>query len=330
MTAAAFAGATAAFAGVLPARPIASTRTTIRWSCSVTSGSSCSWRWRGRPVRGPPGPAGRRGAGSRWAGCPLARCSWARRAGPARDRGAAWCPVPCCPGWIGQAHLGLRRRRAYRGTRGGGPPARTGGRCRVGGDRRGRAPGPAAHRGHQLRRLRRHLGGGAPRPAGLGVQSVRISGGSARQEGLTEQPTERGRFCLTELDWLVPDRQTRVVARPTEDLIADGSLWRYLPGTWPGCCPPFVTTRSGGPRPKTRRCGPGPPVKARRSGPRPGHSTWSPARRGRGSGWPRWPLTHPISPPSASPPPTWASRFAPRTRRSPPGWSATRCSASRW
>jgi len=72
-------------------------------------------------------------------------------------------------------------------------------------------------------------GGAAARPA-CGVQWVQISAGSARQEGLTEPLTERGRFCLTELDWLVPDRPTRVVGRPTEDLIADGSLWRYLPG----------------------------------------------------------------------------------------------------
>jgi NHLM bacteriocin system ABC transporter ATP-binding protein len=71
--------------------------------------------------------------------------------------------------------------------------------------------------------------GAAVRPA-CGVQWVRISRGAARQEGLTDPPAGRERFCLTELDWLVADRQARVVARPTEDLIADGSLWRCLPG----------------------------------------------------------------------------------------------------
>lgn len=60
------------------------------------------------------------------------------------------------------------------------------------------------------------------------VQWVEISRGSARQEALTDQLAAGGQFCLTERDWLVADGETRLVSRPTGDLLADGSLWPRL------------------------------------------------------------------------------------------------------
>jgi NHLM bacteriocin system ABC transporter ATP-binding protein len=61
-----------------------------------------------------------------------------------------------------------------------------------------------------------------------GVQWVEISQGFARQSVLTGRMTAGGQFCLTERDWLVAEAQTRLASRPTNDLLADGSLWSRL------------------------------------------------------------------------------------------------------
>jgi NHLM bacteriocin system ABC transporter ATP-binding protein len=61
-----------------------------------------------------------------------------------------------------------------------------------------------------------------------GVQWVQISRGSARQEALTVRLTRGGQFCLADADWLVAEGETRLVSRPTGDLLADGTLWARL------------------------------------------------------------------------------------------------------
>ena len=61
-----------------------------------------------------------------------------------------------------------------------------------------------------------------------GVQWVRIAQGSARQEAVTGRLASGDQFCLSERDWLVAEEQTRLVCRPTADLLADGTLWSAL------------------------------------------------------------------------------------------------------
>jgi NHLM bacteriocin system ABC transporter ATP-binding protein len=61
-----------------------------------------------------------------------------------------------------------------------------------------------------------------------GVLWIRVEEGVVRGEGVTGRLTGGAQICLTERDWLVTEGAARLRARPTTEVLADGSLWRHL------------------------------------------------------------------------------------------------------